>query len=195
MKTRFALSIVMALLATDASQAQFADALPSPGAVAGGVIGGAIIGKACKKHKFKCGALAAGIGGAIILKKMHDRASETTDVPDDPECHKDIYLAHSRAPTAIEHIADAISAGYPRTLTYDGDDKRNRSRRKQATKGHPSIAGRENDEYPPASFFEGGAGASVRNIPKEDNRVAGGIMGKQLVGVPQGCKITFNLVP
>ncbi len=61
--------------------------------------------------------------------------------------------------------------------------------------GIPTIPGMDRDEYPPAVFAEGGAGASVRHIPLSDNRSAGGQMSAQLAGVPEGRKITMTVGP
>jgi hypothetical protein len=50
-------------------------------------------------------------------------------------------------------------------------------------------AGTDRDEYPPAVTAEGGAGASIRNIPPGDNRGAGASLGNQIRDVPNGGKI------
>lgn len=110
-------------------------------------------------------------------------------------CQRTIVIPRSAAPQSAQHIEDAQRAGFPATLTYDKNPSAARSRRRRSTAGVPRIPGYEPDEYPPAAFMENGGHASVRNIDWQDNRVAGGIIGANLVGVPAGCRITIVTGP
>lgn len=110
-------------------------------------------------------------------------------------CQRTIVIPHSRAPESARHIDTAQAAGYPSTLTYDANPSAARARRYQSTKNVTRVPGYEPDEYPPAAFVENGGSASVWNIPAGDNRVAGGIIGANLVGVPAGCRVTIITGP
>jgi hypothetical protein len=45
------------------------------------------------------------------------------------------------------------------------------------------------DEYPPAMFSEGGAGASVRPMTRAQNRGMGACIGNQCRGLPDGTQV------
>ncbi|MDQ1194424.1 NucA/NucB deoxyribonuclease domain-containing protein [Agrobacterium sp. SORGH_AS 787] len=120
--------------------------------------------------------------------------TRTRDEPcDDCPCERTVTISRAASPQAAQHIVDAQAAGKPNVLTLDrpGTD----ARRAASLRGIPTKPGMDRDEYPPATFAEGGAGASVRDIPRSDNRSAGGQLGAQLAGVPEGCKITMVVGP
>jgi len=100
---------------------------------------------------------------------------------------KDIYIDPNKYPASAGHIADAQAAGHPDVLTVQrpGSDARGRA----ATAGRPTQPGTDRDEYPPKSTQEGGAGASVRDIPSSDNRGGGASFGNQIRDVPNGGQI------
>lgn len=128
-----------------------------------------------------------------------DKAADDADAKADTESCKDcpcsriVMISRGASPQAAQHIVDAQAAGYPSTLTLDrpGTD----ARRAASLRGIPIMPKMDRDEYPPATFTEGGAGSSVRHIPRNDNRSAGGQLGAQLNGVPEGCKITIRVGP
>lgn len=60
-------------------------------------------------------------------------------------------------------------------------------------KGASKERGMDRDEVPPAVFKEGGANASVRNIPRSDNRGSGASIGNQLRDVPDGGRIIIQI--
>ena len=99
----------------------------------------------------------------------------------------EVSLSRSKYPESAKHIEDAIGNGHPDTLTIDrGGAKTNRS---QSLKGTERVPGKDRDEYPPAMFKEGGAGASVRPISRSDNRGAGSTIGHQLRPYSDGTKV------
>lgn len=113
----------------------------------------------------------------------------------------EIRVDSARYPETAQHIqeaqsgtlwrGDASSQGAPASsvLTIDRDGaKANRaeSLRGIAPRG---AEGLDRDEYPPAMFLEGGAGASVKYIDSSDNRGAGSVMGGDLDGLPDGARI------
>jgi hypothetical protein len=64
-----------------------------------------------------------------------------------------------------------------------------RTNRAEALKGYDTVPEMELDEYPPAMFREGGAGASVRAISPSDNKGAGASLGNQLRKHPDGTRV------
>ena len=81
------------------------------------------------------------------------------------------FVYESKTKDIYTHTLNAFRQGQPEVLHYDNDKRRSNQRRYQATKGYSSRAseGLEKDEYPYASTFEGGAGASIAYVPKEQN--------------------------
>lgn len=70
----------------------------------------------------------------------------------------------------FDHKLDAIESGQPGTLTR-GNPADTAGRRRDALGGTPTQTGKARDEYPFASTAEGGAGSSVRYVPRgESNR-------------------------
>lgn len=104
---------------------------------------------------------------------------------------KSIVLSKKRYPASAKHIQDAQKAGAPKTLTVDRAGAA--ERRRAALSGKKTEPGKDRDEYPPAMTKEGGAGASVRSIPKGDNRGAGACIGAQCRDVPDGGKVRVKV--
>lgn len=113
----------------------------------------------------------------------------------------EIRVDSARYPETAQHIQEAQSgiiwrgeasvrgAPAPSVLTIDrAGAKANRaaSLRGIAPRGEEGL---DRDEYPPAMFAEGGAGASVKYIDSSDNRGAGSVMGGDLDGLPDGARI------
>ncbi len=92
---------------------------------------------------------------------------------------------------AAAHAADAIKAGHPDVLTIDRAGAA--ANREAATGGLEKVPGKQLDEYPPAMFKEGGAGASVRPISPSDNMRAGACIGNACRGLPDGAQV--RIVP
>jgi len=89
-----------------------------------------------------------------------------------------VRLDDDRFPLTTDHILDAIRAGERRLLHLDR--RHADQHRAEATRGIPTKAGYDRDEYPPAVSREGGRGADVRYVPSSDNRGAGSALGNQL---------------
>lgn len=87
-------------------------------------------------------------------------------------------------PESAQHILDAQAAGYPSELTIDRSGAL--ANRNASLKGYDKVPGKQLDEYPPAMFKEGGAGASVRPITPADNMGAGASIGNQIRRLPDG---------
>jgi hypothetical protein len=71
-------------------------------------------------------------------------------------------------PNVAPHIQDAQAAGQPSVLTRTTNPILMSNNRAAATGGVVGL-----DEYPFASTYEGGAGASVRIVPAAENRLQG----------------------
>lgn len=83
-------------------------------------------------------------------------------------------VEEKKTPNIYDHTLRAFRQGQPPVLHYDGDQQRAAQRRYQATKKLPPRGPLyERDEYPYASTFEGGAGASVEYVPTQENRDQG----------------------
>ncbi|WP_421696613.1 RHS repeat-associated core domain-containing protein [Aestuariivirga sp.] len=104
---------------------------------------------------------------------------------------KEITLSQKLHGEAAQHAADAIKAGKPDVLTiYRAGAKANRN---AAIGSLDSVPGKHLDEYPPAMFKEGGAGASVRAINPRDNMSAGACVGNVCRGLLDGTKIRIRI--
>ncbi len=137
---------------------------------------------------------------AAATTDANTRADAQTDTATDTACRtccaRLVVISRTASPQAAQHIADAQVAGHPSVLTLDrlGTD----ARRSAALSGIPTVPGMHRDEYPPATFAEGGAGASVRSIPARDNESAGGQLRAQMnrpTRATEGCKITITVGP
>ena len=99
-------------------------------------------------------------------------------------------IPKDKYPESSKHIADTQALGHPDILTIDRKNKNDR--RKDSLRGIDKVPGKDLDEYPPALFSEGGAGASVRAIKSSDNRGSGAYMGNKLRKYPDGSKIRIR---
>ncbi|WP_366942288.1 NucA/NucB deoxyribonuclease domain-containing protein [Amycolatopsis sp.] len=112
-----------------------------------------------------------------------------------------MLIDENKYPESAEHVQEAQSgliwrgddsqqkAPKPEEVTIDragADDNRRESLNGIATRSGDDL---DRDEYPPAMFAEGGAGASVKYIDASDNRGAGSSMGHQLRGLQDGDKV------
>ena len=138
-------------------------------------------------------ARAAEIAAAAAAAAALSQATTRDETCEDCPCRRTIVISRAAAPLTSQHIMDAQASGHPSTLTLDRPGTA--ARRRASLSGIPTRPGMDRDEYPPATFLEGGAGASVRHVPLSDNRSAGGQMAAQLRGVPEGCAITIIVGP
>lgn len=132
--------------------------------------------------------------------KANTKAETLSDAATDDTCQtcckRLVIISRTASPQAAQHIADAQSAGKPSMLTLDRPGKN--ARRAAALRGTATAPGMDRDEYPPATFAEGGAGASVRLIPLSDNRSAGWQIKDQMnrpTRATEGCQITIKVGP
>ncbi len=100
---------------------------------------------------------------------------------------KTIEISPDRFGEAAVHARDAIQAGRPDVLTIDRAGRN--ANRTAATGGLEKVPGMHLDEYPPAMFKEGGAGASVRAISPHDNMSMGAYIGFCCRRLPNGARI------
>lgn len=103
-----------------------------------------------------------------------------------------VIIDSKKYPESAEHIKVAVKEGHPAMLTL------NRSmadeNRRQSLAGIPERLYADRDEYPPASFSEGGQGAHVAYIDSSDNRGSGSSFRWQLNGVPDGTRVRFRVI-
>jgi RHS repeat-associated protein len=103
-----------------------------------------------------------------------------------------VTVSKSRYPESAAHIEKAQAAGKPSQLTIDRGGAS--TRRKEAMSGTKTTPQKDRDEYPPAMFKEGGAGASVKPISPSDNRGAGSCIGAQCRTLPDGSKVDIEVI-
>ncbi|NMM01412.1 hypothetical protein HHL24_26160 [Paraburkholderia sp. RP-4-7] len=65
--------------------------------------------------------------------------------------------------------------------------------RQASTGGIAKVPGKQLDEYPPAMFREGGAGASVRPVNPGANMGAGACIGNACRGLPDGARVRITV--
>ena len=127
------------------------------------------------------GAAGPGIAGveAVVTKAASNAVA------------KEISLSRAIHGEAAQHAADAIAAGKPTVLTID---RAGAAANRQASIGPlEKVPGKHLDEYPPAMFKEGGAGASVRAINPRDNMSAGACIGNACRNLPDNTRIQINV--
>lgn len=107
---------------------------------------------------------------------------DRSDDPDDCELVKgvvQVQISASEYPESADHIRDVNASGdYPKIWHLDraGADEN----RDESLAGIPTESGKDRDELPPASSYEGGDGADVRLIDSSDNRGSGSSLGSQM---------------
>lgn len=103
-----------------------------------------------------------------------------------------VVIDSQKYPESAEHIRAAVRQGHPAMLTLErsmADENR-----RQSLSGIPERSYADRDEYPPASFAEGGRGAHVAYIDASDNRGSGSSFRWQLEGVPNGTRVRFRVI-
>jgi filamentous hemagglutinin len=81
--------------------------------------------------------------------------------------------------------------GKPDVLTIDRAGAP--ANRQESIGGLDKVPGQQLDEYPPAMFKEGGAGASVRPINSRDNMSAGACIGNSCRGLADGERVRIKV--
>ena len=102
-----------------------------------------------------------------------------------------IKISQSKYPESAQHILEAQNSGHPSILTIQRANAS--ANRRKSLKNTPRQPGRDRDEYPPATFKEGGTGASIRVMSPRDNRGAGASMGAQMRKLPNGSKVRIEV--
>lgn len=148
-------------------------------AFGGGVLGGLAGGKGGawfdRNYEIKSVGLGSNLGNMWVVPK----AAPNTAV--------EASVSRSAHPESAQHVLDAQANGHPVELTIDrAGAKANRA---ESLSGIDKVPGKQLDEYPPAMFKEGGAGASVRPISPSDNMGSGASLGNQLRKIPDGSKV------
>ena len=100
---------------------------------------------------------------------------------------KTVRVSSKAHPETAARIRDAQAASQPSVLTIERAGAR--SNRATSLRGHDKVPGKQLDEYPPAMFREGGAGASVRPVSPADNMGAGASIGNQCRGLACGSQV------
>lgn len=105
----------------------------------------------------------------------------------------------ARYPESAAHIDDAQNVlGKKRIIELDKspDAKANAdARRAESLRGWPTRKGFDLDEYPPASSYDGGRGASVRYVTSWDNRGSGSSWWRWgVAGLPDHAKVKVTPV-
>lgn len=103
-----------------------------------------------------------------------------------------VVIDSAKYPESAEHIRAAVKSGHPAMLTLNraGADEN----RRQSLAGIPISPIYDRDEYPPAAFAEGGAGADVAYISPSDNQGSGSSFRWQLNGIPDGTRVRFRVI-
>jgi len=112
--------------------------------------------------------------------------------------YRDIYgtipkirISRSRHPKSADHVEKPQAARQPKEVTIarlGAPDNR-----RESLAGIDTLSGYDRDEYPPAMFAEGGAGASVEYVPSADNRGSGSCLGHQCRGLPDDTKVLIEI--
>lgn len=133
-----------------------------------------------------------GAGQALKMARIADKAVDATRAGHHVvDAARGITLSRSIHGEAAAHTADAIKAGKSSVLTID---RAGAAANRQASTGAlDKVAGKHLDEYPPAMFREGGAGASVRPINPRDNMSSGACIGNACRGLPDGNRIQIKI--
>lgn len=104
-----------------------------------------------------------------------------------PKVAMQIKLSKHEWGQTAEHWEDAQKAGKPRLLTVSR--RAAQPRRIEALRGLTKQPPMDLNEYPPAMFQEGGAGASVRAVDRESNRGLGGYLRNICRDLPEGAVV------
>ena len=152
--------------------------------MAGGIALSLIPGVSSIEEGFK-GNYGAAVGMLVVDFTPAKAVAKIADVA------KTITLSKAVHGEAAVHAADAIKAGQPSVLTID---RAGASANREASIGSlDKVSGKHLDEYPPAMFSEGGAGASVRPINPRDNMSAGACIGNACRSLPNGSKVEIKV--
>ena len=126
-------------------------------------------------------AITVGVATGVVIGEIGGAGVEAAkDV-------KEVSVSRGKSPEALKHLEETGQTG--RALTVDRAGAA--ARRRGNMEGVETRPGLDRDESPPAVFREG-QGGSVRHIPSGDNRSAGGQIGRQIKGLPNGAKVIIK---
>jgi hypothetical protein len=121
------------------------------------------------------------------------------------EYDAEMVVDKARYPQSAKHIEEAQNgqiwrgdrsrqtAPKPSILTIDKDEAHADSNREDSLRGIQTRPPDDRDEYPPAMYKEGGAGASVKYIPSSDNQGSGSSMGSAVRGLWDGARVKIRV--
>ncbi|HEV8583057.1 MAG TPA: RHS repeat-associated core domain-containing protein [Thermoanaerobaculia bacterium] len=105
----------------------------------------------------------------------------------------ELQVPRGEYPRSAAHIEAAQADGYSDVLTIERAGAT--ANRRLSLRGIKTVKGWDRDEYPPAMFQEGGAGADVKLIDPSDNRASGSSFGGQLRPYGDYTRVWFHVVP
>ena len=107
------------------------------------------------------------------------------------------FVMEKITPGIYRNTIGALSNGQPQILTYDSDKKNQGKRRREALKFYKGTSGKSEslDEYPYASTKEGGAGATVGSVPREEQSIQGGQLGGLILAKKMETGDQFFVIP
>jgi len=100
---------------------------------------------------------------------------------------KKVEISKTKYPESYKHAVESGNESGPFTIDRAGRN----ARRSDNLRGKEKVPDNDLDEWPPA-VTEEGAGASVKPIPKSDNRGSGATLGGQIRDVPNGGKVKVD---
>lgn len=121
--------------------------------------------------------------------RLIDQAGQT---PNGNNYDVELQVPRNQYPESADHITDAQQGGHDEVLTIERNSRFNR---RESLRGWSRRPGLDRDEYPPAMFEEGGAGADIEYINPADNRGSGSSFGGLLRRFPIGTRVWFRVVP
>ncbi|WP_425828817.1 NucA/NucB deoxyribonuclease domain-containing protein [Streptomyces fractus] len=119
------------------------------------------------------------------------------------EYDAEMVVDKAKYPHSARHIEEAQNgviwrgdqserrAPKPSVLTVDKPNAGNN--REDSLRGIDTRPPDDRDEYPPAMYKEGGAGASVKYIPAGDNQGSGSSMGSAVRGLNDGARVKIRV--
>jgi hypothetical protein len=146
--------------------------------------------------------------GRGARKRIRQQADARSKIDQALGGHRDydveLVVDKAKYPESARHIAEAQKGTnwrgardprntkkQPSILTINrGGAETNRAKSLKNILTRPP---KDRDEYPPAMFKEGGAGASVKYIPEADNRGSGSAMGSALYGLKDGTRVKITI--
>ena len=106
-----------------------------------------------------------------------------------------IEMPRSKYPRIVDHIEDSWAKGYPRVLRVNrkGAEQRRERLLDSYVARHPQPKGDGLDlDEEPAAVLRKSWRASVRPIPQGENRSAGGTLGAEIRGLPDGKCVKYD---